>query len=64
VTVTVFTTAYRKVAETRLPEAARLAGFVGLSMRDLKEKRLANGLYHVRIASSQGETLCKWLILR
>jgi uncharacterized repeat protein (TIGR01451 family) len=67
VKVQVFTTAYRKVLEKSLGSMKAGTGSSNvrsLELRDLKGKKLANGVYYLVVATHQGKAIGKFLIVR
>jgi len=64
VRIRLFTTAYRKIAETAWNTLPTGVSPVKVSLRDSRGRRLANGLYHIRVVSGAGEAGGKLLILR
>jgi hypothetical protein len=62
VTVTVFTTAFRRVNEFSVTQAG--GSDVSLPLSDRNGKPLANGLYYVLIQTPSGKSIEKLLVLR
>jgi hypothetical protein len=64
VRIQIFTTAYRKTAETVLREMPEGCRRVKLALRDSKGVLLANGLYHVVVTTPSGRAQGVIVILR
>lgn len=63
VTVEIFTTAFRKVREDRLPQNPVGPDWV-LPLVDRRGSPLADGLYYLKVTTPGGSSIVKWLILR
>lgn len=63
VTVTIFTTAFRKVNVENYPQVPAGATVL-VTLTDRTGKPLANGLYYVMVQTNQGRNILKLLILR
>ena len=64
VRIQLFTTAYRKINEIVLRDLPAGISTVKLQLRDVKGKRLANGVYYVRVLAGRSEAIGKLVILR
>lgn len=63
-TISVYTTAFRRVNEINLPALPAGATDVALPLTDRWGKPLANGLYYVVVQTSQGRFITRLLVLR
>jgi len=64
VRIQLFTTAYRKISETSLATLPLGVTPVKVALRDRKGRRLANGVYFLRVLNGDSEFVGKLLILR
>jgi hypothetical protein len=64
VRIQLFTTAYRKVAETVLTTLPAGVTPVRVVLRDMKGKRLSNGVYYLRVMTGDAESIGKLVVLR
>jgi hypothetical protein len=60
----VFTTAYRKILEQELGSLSAGVNTVALTLRDSKDKPLANGVYYVVVTTTNGRAIGKFIIMR
>jgi hypothetical protein len=64
VRIQLFTTAYRKVAETVRTTLPVGVSPVKVVLRDMKGKRLSNGVYYVRLVTGDAESIGKLVVLK